>query len=77
MKAMFRKFRTLPQITAQFTEAVEDLKNLQQRNVAVCDANSVRIDALSMHNYQLYQENEKAAKFQQNLENLLGDRVDP
>lgn len=70
---MFRKTRTLEQIASTFTEAMEDLKNLQGRNSDVIKSNKAQVERLEQRSAELEIENEKVAKFYNNLQALLGE----
>lgn len=70
---MFRKTRTLEQIASTFTQAIEDLKNLRNRNSDVIQTNTQTIQLLDARNLELGAENVKISRFQQNLETLVGE----
>lgn len=66
------KPKSLAQITASFTKAVEDLNALQAANAAQIAKNNEQIGELYAKSALLEGENTRAEKFRANLEALLG-----
>lgn len=68
---MFGK-KSLVEIQSSFTRAVEDLKSLIEDNEQEVERNLVEMERLKSISTALLHENDKAEKFKQNLEQLIG-----
>lgn len=68
---MFGK-KSLVEIQSSFTRAVEDLKSLIEDNEQEVERNLVEMERLKSISTTLLHENDKAEKFKQNLEQLIG-----
>ncbi len=67
---MFHK--TLEDIQSTFSKALTDLQKLREYNDKQTDLNGAEIERRMALNRALEDESAKAARFQTNLENLLG-----
>ena len=73
MKTFFSKFRTLEQIQGSFSQSVQDLQCLRERNAESIQFNQAVIVECEKRVGDLTTENIKAQKFQKNLEALMGE----
>lgn len=71
-RKIVRKFVSLDKIAASFNKAIADLRKLQEANHAERMDNDEELARILAENVKLERESAKAARFQKNLEALIG-----
>lgn len=69
-KYLFRP--TLSDVTASFTKAIDDLKNIEEERIEYCIASRAEVGRIEYEADKAWDEIGRAASFRKNLEVLLG-----